>query len=355
MKLLFLHHQQRRHYKDEPGYNDLFRPFTKARQVTGWDEFVYQTPLRQFMLYELAGRGKRPSGDPSQFILANFSAEIYEAASLAMLPLLTQAVEIAEPDLIVYPLTWPTETIHPAVLRQIKAVRGSRLFVQLWDHQEGDMFFHSVERETIKVADFYAVSDNFGRLARLRERQPPYAEYTNLEAVHWLPTICDPDIYRPLDLPKTTEIALFGSSEASRRDMIAALTLRYGPRFRHLGGHFASDQFLTLEQYIQGLNQTRIVVNTQTFMERIQLKARVREVLSCGAFLLEQDNEESRRFLEGSGVVLFGSYPDLFAKIDYYLAHDEERESLARQAHEWYRARYSPDRAMQQVVDALMR
>ena len=88
-------------------------------------------------------------------------------------------------------------------------------------------------------------------------------------------------------------------------------------------------------------------------MQRIQLKARVREVLSCGAFLLEQDTEESRRFLEGSGVVLFDGYPDLFAKIDHYLAHDEERERIARRAHEWYRARYSPDRAMQQIIDAL--
>lgn len=114
----------------------------------------------------------------------------------------------------------------------------------------------------------------------------------------------------------------------------------------------AEDKFISIEAYVDAINRAKIVVNTQTYVERPQIKARVHEVLSCGGFLLEQDNEESREFLDGTGVALFSDIPDLIAKADYYLAHDAERERIARATHEWYSARHSPDLALQQIIAA---
>lgn len=354
MKLLFLHHQQRSDYQNEPGYNELFRPLSKAKRVTGTAEFVYQTLLRQLLIYELALRGKVLQGNPTYFIMQKLDAEAYSAANLALQPILEQVIKSAAPDLIVYSLTWPTEAIHPAIIRRLKVVFPKvKWFVQQWDYEEGAAFFHSVERETISVADCYAVSDSHERLRRIRARMAPYQDYRDVEHCHWLPTVFDPTLYRPLNLPKTVEVLVLGSSEGYRQDVIAALSGRYGERFRHLGGYMPTDKFLAAEDYVEAINRAKIVVNTQTAPQRVQVKGRVREVLSCGGFLLEQDNPESRAFLDGSGVRLFGGVDQLFELIDTYLRDQSDREQIAHASHLWYKARYTPDILMQSILDAV--
>ena len=356
MRLLFLHHQQRRPYQDEPGYNELFRPLIRARQVTGWSEFIYQTPLRQFLLEELRRRGREPTGDPSLFIASNFDSDLYDKANIALLPALLQAIEQSKPDLIVYSMTWMTETIHPGTFGVIKErYPQAKIFAAVWDHGEGGAFFHSYERLLIDSVDFYASTDSQRRVRRLRAREAPhYQDYGHVERVHWFPTVHDPELYRPpaAAAARTSDLVILGSSEGHRRDVIAALAQRFGPRFEHLGGHMAEDKFLSLEGYVDAINRTKIIVNTQTYLHRPQIKGRVREVLSCGGFLLEQDNVESREFLAGSGVTFFTDIPDLIAKIDHYLAQDAERDRIARATHEWYRARHTPDQALQRVIDA---
>jgi hypothetical protein len=49
---LFLHHQQRRNFRDEPGYNELFLPLCESPLLKNPQEFVYQPVLRQFFQYE---------------------------------------------------------------------------------------------------------------------------------------------------------------------------------------------------------------------------------------------------------------------------------------------------------------
>jgi hypothetical protein len=358
MKLLFLHHQQRFDYREEPGYNELFRPFTKAKQVTAWREFVYQTMLRGFLIDELARRGKKVEGNPSYFIMRNLDVESYNAANLALLPILRQVIGNTSPDLIVYSLTWATEAIHPVILGQLKKdFPRVKLFTQQWDYEEGPAsgFFHSVEGGTVAASDYFSIMDNHDRLRRMKKRVPPYDTYQNVECVHWLPTVPDPAIYCTPDpgVPKSTDILMVGSGEGHRGDIISALRQRYGERFQHRGGQMPGEKHLSLTDYVAAINGAKITVNTQTVPERVQLKGRVREVLSCGGFLLEEDNSESREFLEGSGAAFFDGTPDLFAKIDAYLADEPRREEVARTAYEWYRARYTPDLAMQQIIDAI--
>lgn len=146
---------------------------------------------------------------------------------------------------------------------------------------------------------------------------------------------------------------MVGSAEGHRGEIIAALRQRYGAQFQHRGGQMPGEKHLSLTEYVEAINAAKITINTQTVPERVQVKARVREVLSCGGFLLEEDNSESREFLEDSGVAFFDGTPDLFAKIDAYLADEPRRQEAARTAYEWYRARYTPDLMMQKIIDAI--
>jgi hypothetical protein len=57
---LFLHHQQRRNFRDEPGYNELFLPLCESPLLKNPQEFVYQPVLRQFFQYEQRARSCQP-------------------------------------------------------------------------------------------------------------------------------------------------------------------------------------------------------------------------------------------------------------------------------------------------------
>ncbi|MDP1680917.1 MAG: hypothetical protein Q8L39_03985, partial [Burkholderiales bacterium] len=96
MRILFLHHQQRLHYKLEPTYVELFKPFMLSGFVDEYDEFIYQHELRQY------------------------ADRVFVDMHKAMGERLLQKVEASQPDLIVYSLTWWHECIRPSVFFEIK-------------------------------------------------------------------------------------------------------------------------------------------------------------------------------------------------------------------------------------------
>ena len=97
------------------------------------------------------------------------------------------------------------------------------------------------------------------------------------------------DIYKKNNVKKIFDICILGSTEGERVKYINYLSKKYEHRFHHFGGHNDPSKFVSRQRYAEILNQTRICVNTQTYVHRIQLKGRVREALSCGTFLLEED------------------------------------------------------------------
>ncbi|MDP1682792.1 MAG: glycosyltransferase, partial [Burkholderiales bacterium] len=181
---------------------------------------------------------------------------------------------------------------------------------------------------------------------RLRRLEGVYANVPFPERAHFVPTVFDPEHYKKLNTPKEFDIAIFGSAEGLREGYILALQNRYGPRFHHFGGFHAADKsYIGIDDYVSKLNATKIFVNTQTYPEnRVQLKGKVREALSCGTFLLENENPESRHYLRDTPTIFFSAIQDLYEKIDYYLAHEDEREAIAQTGHDWYLENHSPQK-----------
>ena len=57
---------------------------------------------------------------------------------------------------------------------------------------------------------------------------------------------------------------------------------------------------------------------------------RVLDVLACGGFLLTNYQPEiAEYFVDGEELVMYSDFNDMYAKIDYYLAHEEERRRIA--------------------------
>lgn len=66
-----------------------------------------------------------------------------------------------------------------------------------------------------------------------------------------------------------------------------------------------------------------------------QIKARSFEIPACATLQMTQDADNLRDYYtDGKDIVLYDTIPDLIKKINYYLAHDEEREAIARAGYE---------------------
>lgn len=332
MKALFLHHQQRLPYTVEPGYVELFKPFWLSGFLDEYDEFIYQAELRRH------------------------ADRVFVDMHKAMGELLLEKVAASQPDLIVYSFTWWHECIRPRYLFEIKRRWPQiKIMTHYWDHNENNEIMMNYERDCHRFSDLVVIPDSHSRWERLQRGEGVYADFPNRERAIFLPTVFDPDHYKKLGLPKQYDIAIFGSAEGLREAYITALAHRYGPRFHHFGGFHAADKsYIGIDDYVHKVNATKIFVNTQTYPQnRVQLKGKVREALSCGTFLLENENPESRHYLKDTPVVFFDAIQDLYQKIDYYLEHEAEREAIAQQAHDWYVENHSPRKWGEAVMAGL--
>jgi hypothetical protein len=327
MRVLFLHHQQRHPHTEEPGYNELYRPLMASGLVEACGEWVYQSRLRALIEACRSESGR----DQVDFL-------IYREANRRLAEEFLDQVAQARPELLVYSATWPNESIHPELFIQSKErFPGLKLFCQLWDYDEDSHTYLWYEREIIACADLVSIPDSYYRVRRLREGRPPYTDFTNTSVVHWLPTLPDPALFRLRpEVTPDLDVLVLGSSEGRRAALIAGLAQRYGQGFRHVGGYQTNDATVPFTDYAAAIHRARIVVNSQTVPHRVQVKGRVREVLACRGFLLDQENAETLRYFRGSGVPLFTDFDDLIRQIDVFLSSPDRREGVKDKSYAWY-------------------
>jgi glycosyltransferase involved in cell wall biosynthesis len=170
------------------------------------------------------------------------------------------------------------------------------------------------------------------------------------------------DLWTPLpgklfhagEMPPAVDIGFVGRAEAHfviRRhylDGLQAAGIEVVSRGLSFGG------VLPIEAMAEFLRSCKIVLNFSTSAvispweapgenaEVDHVKGRVFEAIACGALLFESQNDfTSRLFEPGTHYVEFANLEDLKEKLTYYLAHDEERESIARAATAYYQANYT--------------
>lgn len=250
-----------------------------------------------------------------------------------------------KPNLIIYTPTWPSQCIDKSFFIDIKKWFKSKIITIFWDFNDTSINPNVLfEMDTLEFADFVIENSSFSRFQRMQNKIGIYQNYTNVDKVFWHPTIFDPNIFKKYDIEKKYDIAIFGTAENDRQYWIDILKARYPDQFYHIGSLMDANKRLSTEEYVLKINQTKIFVNTQTYKWRVQLKGKIREALSCGAFILEEDNPETRAFVEeGYGVVFFQDKHDLYNKIDYFLKHELERIEIANKGYQWFKEHYSPE------------
>jgi spore maturation protein CgeB len=84
------------------------------------------------------------------------------------------------------------------------------------------------------------------------------------------------------------------------------------------------------DDYVKGLDATRINLSLFRKMNRDLQTDRTMEIPACGAFVLaERTGEYLRLFEEGKEAAFFGSNEELLEKVRYYLNHDGDGSTIA--------------------------
>jgi len=83
------------------------------------------------------------------------------------------------------------------------------------------------------------------------------------------------------------------------------------------------------------------------------IPVRTYEIPACGGFIVHGRTPEALRlFEEGKQMAAYGSVEELAQEIDYYLAHPEERHTMAQAHHEGCVPGYSYVNRMQNLAVA---
>jgi spore maturation protein CgeB len=148
----------------------------------------------------------------------------------------------------------------------------------------------------------------------------------------YLPEASDPEFFHPMAGPKFYDVCFVGANYGIRARMVHALE-RAGVRVQVYGsgwpnGRLPGDQVPTL------FARSRIVLGCGTIgygNDFLALKLRDFDAAMSGSLYVTHDNPDLQALFDvGREIMTFQDIPDMVAKVRYYLAHDQEREDVAR-------------------------
>jgi len=144
--------------------------------------------------------------------------------------------------------------------------------------------------------------------------------------VYWLPLAAAPDVHRDHSLPRIYDVGFVGNIARAHRKTARARRLKL------IAKRFHTNDFYRMympEEVGKVYSQSRIVFNCSIAGD---VTMRIFEGTACGALVLTDAiaNGLDELFEIGREIVVYQDDVDLLEKIAYYLAHEEEREAIAR-------------------------
>lgn len=169
------------------------------------------------------------------------------------------------------------------------------------------------------------------------------------DQVYWLPLAAAPDVHFQWDLPRIYDVGFVGN---------IALAHQGTPRARRLkaiAARYRTNDFYrpyTPAEVGQVYSQSRIVFNTSIAGD---VTMRVFEGTACGALVLTDAvaNGLDELFVPGREIVTYGDDADLLGKIDYYLAHEDERALIARAGQQRTLTEHTYEHRVRQIPSAV--
>ena len=175
------------------------------------------------------------------------------------------------------------------------------------------------------------------------------------------------------DLNESYKIASGGKTSVTREELEYMLACEITGRERYLAlavlsNHFDVDLYSTdKDERLKNVNckgyadyykdmpqvfkSSKVNLNISLKIIQSGIPLRVFDILSCGGFLLTNFQPEMPEFFEiGKDFVVYESIEDLYAKADFYLRHDTEREKIAQHGYDTICKYYTFRQQMEKIL-----
>ena len=268
---------------------------------------------------------------------------------------LLEQTQTFQPDVLW--LVGDNTVIYPETLAAIRQATGCKLIYA--SGTSPIVFSRPIERAAAALYDLVLVNDYYHGIQWLE---------LGAARMECLPiSACDPDFHRPYELTPeeraayACDVAFVGTLMpenlySQRVKALAAL------REFDLGIWSVHDVPAELRPHLRGpalgekmlrvLSAAKLTINANGNFMRYGGNMRLFEAAGVGVLQLSDDLPGVREwFTPGENIVTYSDTADLRAKVAYYLAHDEEREAIARRGREHVYTHHT----YAQRVDALER
>lgn len=264
-----------------------------------------------------------------------------------------QVAAKVRPDLVF--ITGSNWYVMPETIRLFQRRYGARVVL----NEQHLQVFRPYQAECLGLYDHVFTQDS-GLVSLLAHASPA-------RAVSLLGPACDPAEHRPLPLSPTdqaaygADVAYLGYAYPNRLALFEALL---GLRLRVWGVGWERSEALRPHydpRPIHGLrkmkvyNATRVNVNMQSVQYQMDgVTCRPFEVLACGAFCLADERRDLGRFFRvGEEIVSYADAADLRAKVEHYLAHEDEARAIAERGRRRVLAEHTYQHRARQVLQAV--
>lgn len=146
------------------------------------------------------------------------------------------------------------------------------------------------------------------------------------------------------------QVTFVGAAHGNRRKLVE--------RLRSAGievscfGHGWPEGAIAMDRIPGIMRESVISLNFANSKGQNQIKARTFEVPGAGGFLLTEYVPGIERFyFPGKEIEVFHAYDELVEKIRHYLAHKDERDTIARAGFDRSRREHTYEQRMQRVLD----
>ncbi len=147
----------------------------------------------------------------------------------------------------------------------------------------------------------------------------------NHDQVYWLPLAAADDVHFDHQLPRNLDIGFVGNISRAHRTTPRLRRLNLLARDFHMNDPYKQ---YTPAEVGAVYSQSKLVFNTSIAGD---VTMRIFEGSACGALVLTDSTENGldELFLPNEELVVFENDEELVDKVRYYLAHEEERETIA--------------------------
>lgn len=137
----------------------------------------------------------------------------------------------------------------------------------------------------------------------------------------------------------------------SQRHTLDLFTIDKTFTLPNLRNHGTADYYTEMPLVFK---KSRINLNISLRSIRSGIPLRAFDIMGCGGFLLSNYQEDFlENFTPGEDFVCYESEQDLLQKIDYYLAHEDERQAITKNGHDKVAAAHTYRDRVRQMLSCL--